>query len=147
MADWDQRFMDLAKFVGGWSKDRSRQVGCVIVGPDNGVRAIGFNGFPRGLDDDHDARHERPTKYLWTEHAERNAIYAAARSGIALAGCRMYLPWFPCVDCARAIVQAGLIELVCTEPDLIDPQWGEGFKVSTELLQEAGVSVRIIIPG
>src|SRR2546421_12647437 len=73
MADWDGRFMELARHVGTWSKDRSRQVGCVVVGPDNSVRAIGFNGFPRGLDDENEHRHQRPAKYLWTEHAERNA--------------------------------------------------------------------------
>lgn len=144
MADWDTRLMDLANHVGTWSKDRSRQVGCVIAAPDNTVRALGFNGFPRGLNDDDNDRHARPTKYLWTEHAERNAIYAAARNGISLAGCRMYLPWFPCVDCARAIVQAGLIELVSLAPDFADAQWGEGFRISVELLEEAGVEVRFL---
>jgi dCMP deaminase len=134
--------MDLARHVGGWSKDRSRQVGCIVVASDNSIRSIGFNGFPRGLNDDHDARHERPSKYLWTEHAERNAIYAAARNGISLAGCRMYLPWFPCVDCARAVVQAGIAELVCLEPDFTDPQWGDGFRVSIDLMSEAGLIVR-----
>lgn len=134
--------MDLALHVGGWSKDRSRQVGCIVVAPDNSIRSIGFNGFPRGLNDDHDARHERPNKYLWTEHAERNAIYAAARNGIPLAGCRMYLPWFPCVDCARAVVQAGIAELICLEPDFTDPQWGEGFRVAIDLMAESGLIVR-----
>ncbi len=142
MADWDSRFMDLARHVGTWSKDRSRQVGCVVVGSDNSVRALGFNGFPRGLDDEKEHRHQRPAKYLWTEHAERNAIYTAARNGVSLAGSRMYLPWFPCVDCARAIVQAGIIELIALPPDLADPQWGEGFAVSLELLKEALVTVR-----
>ena len=85
MADWDSRFMDLARHVGAWSKDRSRQVGCVVVGSDNSVRALGFNGFPRGLDDEKEQRHQRPAKYLWTEHAERNAIYSAARNGVS--GC------------------------------------------------------------
>lgn len=138
--------MDLADLVGTWSKDRSRQVGCVIVAPDNTVRTIGFNGFPRGLDDDDEARHVRPAKYRWTEHAERNAIYAAAKNGIPLANCRMYLPWFPCVDCARAIIQAGLAELVCKEPDLSDPQWGEDFRFSQELLGEAAVTIRFLSP-
>jgi dCMP deaminase len=110
------------------------------------VRAIGFNGFPRGLNDEEADRHQRPAKYLWTEHAERNAIYTAARNGVSLAGSRMYLPWFPCVDCARAIVQAGIVELIAMMPDLADPQWGEGFVVSTELLTEAGVTVRYVEP-
>ncbi len=144
MADWDSRFMDLARHVGSWSKDRSRQVGCIVVGPDNIVRAIGFNGFPRGLDDDVDERHERPTKYLWTEHAERNAIYTAARIGVSLAGCRMYLPWFPCVDCARAIVQTGITELIGRTPDSADEQWGEQFDIATKILSEAGILIRYL---
>jgi len=146
MTDWDRRFMKLAQHIGTWSKDQSRQVGCVIVGPHNIVTAMGFNGFPRGLDDESDYRHQRPAKYLWTEHAERNAIYNAARNGISLADNRMYLPWFPCVGCARAIVQAGIIELIAVEPDLTDPQWGQEFNVSIELFEEVGVTVRYIEP-
>ena len=56
----------------------------------------------------------------------------------------MYLPWFPCVDCARAIVQAGLVELVSLKPNFSDPQWGSQFVVSQELLKEAGIIVRYI---
>ncbi|PRX34221.1 dCMP deaminase [Paraburkholderia sp. BL18I3N2] len=144
MTDWDSRYMQLAKHVGGWSKDRSRKVGCVILGPTGDVLAMGFNGFPRGLDDDNDERHARPAKYLWTEHAERNAIYNAGRIGVSLVGARMYLPWFPCVDCARAIVQSGIVELVAFRPDFEDAQWGEGFSVSLALLQEAGTLVRFV---
>jgi dCMP deaminase len=142
MVNWDRRFMELARHVGNWSKDRSRRVGCVIVDGDNIIRAVGYNGFPRGLDDDNEARHQRPAKYLWTEHAERNAIYTAARVGLSLSGTRMYLPWFPCVDCARAIVQAGIMELIASPPDINDPQWGDSFSIAGELLGEAGVIVR-----
>ena len=141
---WDERFMALAEHIGTWSKDRGRQVGCVIVAPDNTIRAVGYNGFPRGLDDDNEGRHSRPTKYLWTEHAERNAMYVAARSGISIAGCRLYLPWFPCADCARGIVQAGLSEVIGRPPDISDSQWGASFEVSLELLKEAGVKVRFV---
>jgi dCMP deaminase len=139
---WDDRFMRLAKHVSEWSKDRSTKVGCVIVGPDREVRSVGYNGFPRGVDDDVDQRHMRPQKYAWTEHAERNAIYNAARIGIPLAGCTMYLPWFPCVDCARAIVQAGLSEIVAIEPDLSHAQWGEQFTQALGLLKESHVTLR-----
>lgn len=134
--------MELALHIAAWSKDRSTKVGAVIVGPDNDVRATGYNGFPRGIDDDIGNRHDRPHKYRWTEHAERNAIYNAARGGVALAGCRMYLPWFPCMDCARAIVQSGLSELVALEPDVTHATWGEDFRYALELLGEAGVTVR-----
>jgi len=145
MADWDARFMGLARYVGSWSKDRSTKVGCVIVGPANEVRAIGYNGFVRGLDDSDEARHERPAKYQWTEHAERNAIYHAAQVGSPLRGCRMYVPWFPCMDCARAIVQCGLVELIAQQPDLNDPRWGGDFRSSVEMLAEAGVRVRFVL--
>jgi dCMP deaminase len=87
---WDKFFMDMAKLVASKSKDRSRKVGCVIVGPDNEVRSVGYNGFPRGIADHIEWRHERPAKYKWTEHAERNAIYNSARAGIRTEGCRIY---------------------------------------------------------
>ena len=138
--------MELALAVGGWSKDRSRKVGCVIVGPNNEIRATGYNGFPRRVDDTPAERHERPLKYLWTEHAERNAIYNAAYSGIPLAGSRIYIPWYPCIDCARAIVQAGIVELVAMEPDWHDGQWGEGFHVARQMFDEAGILVRFLGP-
>lgn len=139
---WDDRFMNLAKHVAEWSKDRSTKVGCVVIGPDREVRSMGYNGFPRGINDEIERRHARPDKYTWTEHAERNAIYNAARVGIPLKGCTMYLPWFPCVDCARAIVQAGLKELVAIEPDMSHPQWGEQFASALILLQESDIELR-----
>lgn len=141
MADWDKRFMDLAVQIGSWSKDRSTQVGCVVVGPDREIRTTGYNGFPRGTQDDVEDRHTRPAKYRWTEHAERNAIYNAARIGIPLHGCRMYLPWFPCMDCARAMVQSGIRTLVAMRPDLAHAQWGEDFRLALELFSESGVEV------
>lgn len=136
LSDWDKRFLQLAEFVGNWSRDRSRKVGCVIVGARREVRAVGYNGFPCGVNDAADGRYDRPTKYLWTEHAERNAIFQAARGGIALDGCTMYLPWFPCMDCARAIVQSGIKRLIAVRPDLGDAEWGDQFRVALALLTE-----------
>jgi dCMP deaminase len=141
---WDERFLELALLIATWSRDRSRKVGCVIVGPNNDIRATGYNGFPRRVDDRPEERHNRPLKYLWTEHAERNAIYNAAYAGIPLAACRIYVPWYPCIDCARAIVQAGLVELVGLEPDWDDTLWGEGFQVARQMFDEAGVAVRFL---
>lgn len=134
--DWDRKFMGLAKHIAGWSKDRSRRVGCVIVGPNNEVRSTGYNGFPRGINDADETRHARPAKYAWTEHAERNAIYNAARCGISTEGCTMYVPWYPCMDCARGIVQAGIRTLVAIAPDEKDPIWGEQFRTVSEMFAE-----------
>lgn len=141
---WDDRWLGLAQHIGTWSKDRSRSVGCVIVGTSNQILSTGYNGFPRGVDDTVPQRHERPEKYAWTEHAERNAIYNAARSGVSLDGASMYIPWFPCAACARAIVQAGLSELVAVPQDeKPEPQWEHEFQVSKLLLEEGGVAVRL----
>lgn len=139
---WDAYFHKLVGVVASKSKDRSTKVGCIIVGPDNEIRSTGYNGFPRGVNDDVDERHERPAKYQWTEHAERNAIYNAARHGTPLGGCTAHLGWFPCVDCARALIQAGIVELVCDEPDLNHPTWGKDFVTAKVLLSEGGVRVR-----
>ncbi|WP_158768339.1 dCMP deaminase family protein [Paraglaciecola sp. L1A13] len=144
LTSWDQRYFELAQVVGSWSKDRSTKIGCVIVGPHNEIRSTGFNGFPRDADDDLDERHSRPAKYKWTEHAERNAIYNAARAGISLDGCRMYLPWFPCMDCARAIVQSGISELIAFSPNLEDQKWGEDFRFALDLFEECSVNVRFV---
>jgi dCMP deaminase len=142
MADWDLRFLGLAEYIGTWSKDRSTRLGCVIVGPHKEIRTTGYNGFPRGVADDLDDRHERPLKYKWTEHAERNAIFNAARAGISIDDCTMYVPWFPCMECARAIVQSGIATLVAYRPDMSNPTWGEDFRLSEALFEEAGVKVR-----
>jgi dCMP deaminase len=146
LTKWDHRFLAMTNLVAGWSKDRSTHVGAVIVGRGREVISTGYNGFPRGTNDDVSARHERPAKYLWTEHAERNAIYNAARRGIQTDGATMYLLWFPCADCARAIIQSGIAELVAEQPNLNDPRWGESFVSSMEMLTEAGVTLRLYDP-
>lgn len=147
MSNWDKRFMGLASHVASWSKDRSTKVGVVIVGPSNEVRSLGFNGFPRGCDDEVEERHKRPAKYFWTEHAERNAIYNAARVGIPIEGCRIYIPWFPCIDCARAIIQSGIKDIYCSQPDFRDQQWGKSFCLALEMLKECGVSINYCVDG
>lgn len=139
---WDLRFMELAQHIAGWSKDKSRQTGCVIVGPSHEVRAVGYNGFARGVDDDVEYRHERPEKYLWTEHAERNAIFNAARCGVSMMNCTAYIPWYPCMDCARALIQSGIANVVAYKPDFGDPKWGEQFKSVVTMFKEAQIRVR-----
>ena len=142
MADWNKRFIDVAKLVASWSKDRNRKVGCVIVDKDNRIISTGYNGFPSGINDDVDSRQERPAKYLFTEHAERNSIYSAVNHGISTKGCTMVLEWYPCADCARAIIQSGIKKVVCGEPDFNDDRWGESFKASAEMFEEAGIEIK-----
>ena len=139
---WDKRWMDLAKLVASWSKDRSTKVGAVIVDRRNVLLSIGWNGFPRRVNDNVEERHERPAKYKWTEHAERNAIYNAASEGIELFDSTIYIPWYPCADCARGIIQSGISEVVVVEPDWNDERWGEDFKMVKEMFDEVQLHIR-----
>ena len=139
---WDDSFLAIAREAAKRSKDESTKVGSVIVGPDNEIRSIGYNCFPRGINDDAPERHTRPKKYLYFEHAERNAIYNAARVGIPLKGCSIYLSWLPCADCARAIIQAGISGIVTDNIDIPD-RWQDSIKAALEMLGEAGVPIRV----
>lgn len=139
----DRHFMEMAISVSKNSADRSRKVGAVIVSPEGEVISIGWNAFPRGVIA-LDERFERPEKYLWTEHAERSAIYAAARKGVSTQGCTIYVPWFPCMDCARGIVLSGICRLVALKPDVADEKWGEHFIAALKLFEECGVVVSFI---
>ena len=145
---WDELFILQAALISQKSKDPSTKVGCVIVGDDNAVLSMGFNGFPRGVEEDYDNRWNRPEKYNWVEHAERNAIYNAARNGIKLAGTRLYLNYEPkpCADCARAIIQSGIIEVI--GPDRVFSGKGAGKHYSIDhsniMFSEAGIMTRTV---
>ena len=128
------------------SKDPNTHVGCVIAGPDHNIRSTGYNSFPRGIRDDVPERLERPEKYMWIEHGDRNAIYAAARVGTPLEGCTMYLPGLPCMDCGRAIIQVGIVEVVYdqawqTEWEKTTPRYVPDFLRVRILLEEGGVKL------
>jgi dCMP deaminase len=167
--NWDEMFIEMAMLVAKKSKDPSTKVGCVIVGDDNAVLSTGFNGFPRGVREELNfeerfpladpmfakcfpkldpERWDRPQKYSWIEHAERNAIFNAARHGIMLAGARAYLNWepHPCADCSRALIQSGIVEII--GPDIPFGGAGNGTHYDTsladEMCGEAGVKIRTI---
>ena len=136
---WIKRFMDLARTFASWSEDYSTQVGAVVVSDDKDIQSSGWNGLPRGVEPT-DERFERPNKYYYFEHAERNAIYNAVRNGVSLNGSHMFVTHYPCPDCARAIIQAG-IKHVYFISKLGGDKWDEGNAASEAMLKEAGVSV------
>ena len=141
MEKWDKKFIKLSSHISDWSKDKKKKVGAVIVDSDNIVLSMGYNGIPRDCDDTDETRYERPTKYLFTEHAERNAIYHAARHGVSLKGCKMYVTLFPCADCARAMIQSGITKLIAPEPNLKHEVWGEHFKAAIQMMEEAKIDI------
>lgn len=142
MNKWDSRFMELADTVAGWSKDTGHKCGAVIIREDTmDIIAIGYNGLPRGMDDSVSRYTDKPEKYFFTEHAERNAIYNAARKGSLTNDYTMYVSWFPCADCARAIVQAGIKRIVCRQPVSSNPIWVESFRHANHILLSCNVEV------
>lgn len=132
---WDQRFLDLAAHIGSWSKDPGTRVGAVIVRPDRTIASVGYNGFPRGVDDTYGTRDD---KLLRTVHAEMNAILSANEK---LTGCTLYVyPLCPCANCAAAIIQAG-ITMVVHPLHKPRPEWEASFMVATDMLTQAGVGL------
>ena len=139
---WDRRFLELAKHISKWSKDPSTKVGCVVVGEDREIRSTGFNGFPRGIEDDSDRLEDREQKYPLICHAEENAIMHAARIGISLKGNTAYISWPPCSRCARSLIQAGVNEVVFPAGVDVPKRWRPDFDIAIAMMNEAGIAVR-----
>lgn len=141
--NWEEYFMGIAQLSALRSKDPSTQVGACIVDDDHKVVSIGYNGMPRGISDSiipwgHGEGLD--SKYLYVCHAELNAILNT-RNGAQLKGCTLYVTLFPCNECAKAVVQVGIKEIVYLE---LDEKHEEGiaFKASKKILEMAGVKVR-----
>lgn len=134
---WDKRYLQLAEFVAQWSKDPSTKTGAVLVSPKNFVVAVGYNGFPRGVQDTEFRLNDRETKYKIIVHNERNVIISAAQN---LTSFTMYgWPFMPCASCAGMIIQAGISRVVAHKND--NPRWQTDFKLTQEIFSEAGVTL------
>ena len=138
---WDEYFMGVALLAAKRSKDPNTQVGACIVNTDNRIISTGYNGFPSGISDD-DFPWDREgdfleTKYPYVCHAELNAILN--HPGTSLAGCSIYVALFPCNECAKAIIQAGIAEVVYLSDKYADTPVTQASK---RMLQAAGVRLR-----
>ncbi len=135
---WDEYFMGISKLSGMRSKDPSTQVGACIVSEDNKILSMGYNGFPMGCSDDAfpweregDTLH---TKYAFVTHSELNAILNYR--GGSLSGAKLYVSLFPCNECAKAIIQAGIRTVVYESDKYADTPSGIA---SRKMLDAAGV--------
>jgi dCMP deaminase len=135
---WDEYFMGVARLSSLRSKDPNSQVGACIVGPDNKIRSMGYNGFPLGCSDDEFpwAREgdTMDTKYAYVCHSELNAILNYR--GGSLEGCKIYVTLFPCNECAKAIIQSGIKTVVYDENKY---DGTPSVEVSKKLMNAAGV--------
>ena len=112
---WDEYFMGIAMLSGMRSKDPNTQVGACIVDPEHKILSMGYNGFPLGCSDDEfpwvrEGEDPLKTKYVYTVHSELNAILNFR--GGSLEGAKLYVSLFPCNECAKAIIQAGIKTIV-----------------------------------
>lgn len=134
------KFMTIARAVAEYSKDRNTKVGAVAIDDNLNIIATGYNGFPRGVDDNVDERHTRPEKYLWTAHAEENLVSQAAYGGRSLKGSTVLVTaLFPCATCARMLIQAGVRRIIA--PPLDTDRWAESNQVAKTMFHEANIEV------
>ncbi len=138
---WDEYFMGIAMLAAKRSKDPSTQVGACIVSSENIIISTGYNGMPKGCSDDDFpwGREGADTKYPFVVHAELNAILNA--NGRDLRGSRVYVALFPCNECAKAIIQSGVKEVVYLSDKYADTM---STLASKRMLNAAGVSYRQI---
>lgn len=136
---WDNRFIELAKLAGSWSKDPSTQVGAVIVDENNRIVSVGYNGFPRGIEDNKRLL-DREEKYDIIVHAEVNALMFANKS---VERCTLYTwPFQPCSRCAGLIIQSGIKRVVSVVHE--EDRWKKNFMISRKLFKEADIEMEFI---
>ena len=140
LTKWDLRFLRIAHEVRSWSKDPSTKCGCVLV-KDRRVIATGYNGFPANISDSLDRYQNREFKLAAVVHAEKNALFNAAKNGSTTEGCTAYVTWPPCSQCASALIQAGVSKVICPSPKTAPERWRDNFILANNLLHEAGVTV------
>lgn len=141
MTNWDLRFLGLAQYISQWSKDPSTKVGAVIADRKNRIISIGYNGFPRGINDD-ERLMDRDKKLAIILHAEKNALIFANKS---LENSVIYTyPFMPCSACAASIIQAGIARVVSVANENI--RWVDNFKLSQEIFREAGIELCLYKP-
>jgi len=137
MTKWDKRMLDLVATVATWSKDPSTRVGAAVVDAKNRVVSLGFNGFPRAVNDDPQVMRDRDEKLRRTIHAEENALLFATRP---VEGCTIYVTHPPCGRCAAKLIQAGIARVVCDAPDVeFIQRWGTEMASAGQMFAEAGV--------
>ena len=139
-SNWDVRFLELASHVSTWSKDPSTKVGAVIANDMRQVLSLGYNGFPRGVEDRKSRYEDRATKLLFVAHAERNALDNAFAD---VRGATLYTTLCPCNECAKSIVQRGIRRVISYAPTY---EIVERFNIGTTrlLFKEAGVELVLI---
>jgi len=139
---WNKRFLELADQVASWSKDPSTKVGCVVVNNDKIVVSVGYNGFPRGVQDSEDRYNDRSLKYLLVQHAEANAISSAREP---LDGFTAFVTHYPYSNCMGLLIQSGIKTVVTTAPSpALQERFADSFRAAQLMCDEAGIELIIM---
>ena len=141
---WVEYFRNLPHQVKLKSKDENTQIGAIIVGKDKEIVSTGYNSFPRGLKDYEKERQERPEKYYWFEHTERNFnIQWFSRIGVSTKGCTMYLSCGVPFRLSRGIINSGIIRIFCERGDVTKSKhWEENYDRSWTMLERNGIDIQ-----
>lgn len=133
-------------FASKHSNDPVTQNGAVLVSAEGSIIGMGANTFPKGVQLLPE-RLERPAKYAFMEHAERNAIYDAAKRGLKTEGGTLYCPYVACADCARAIIQAGIVKVVAHGRlmDKAPERWLDSIRIGDAMFADAGIEKTVIV--
>ena len=135
MDKWDIRFYSLALEIASWSKDPTSKVGCVAVAPGNRHFVTGYNGFPPSIPDDEDKLYNKKLKNEFMVHAEANCIINTTQ---LLNGWTMYITKAPCLNCAKLVVNSGVVRLLCPQPE---GTWKDDQVKALGLLTTVGIKV------
>lgn len=142
---WHRRFLDVCRLISTWSKDPSTKTGCTVVDADGNIVSTGYNGFARGVFDGPGRYALREVKYRFVVHCDTNAMYSAARRGVSLQGCTMYLTGPPCCECVKGIIQVGIVRVVWPEDNAFEKdaatqaRWRDSIFAADTMAKEAGV--------
>ena len=144
-SDKASQYFRIAEAVSKLSKDPAKKVGCVLLNPEtHGVISVGFNGFPMGVNESIASRWQRPEKYSFVSHAEANAVSLAASAGVSTKNATCVVTCFPCSDCAKLLIQAGIRRVVTREANMESEKWGKSFKYSKIMLSEVGIDIQYV---
>ena len=136
---WDKRLLGLSQTISEWSQDPSTKVGAVIASEDNRILSVGYNGFPKGVDDDVERYKDRPLKLKLVCHAERNALDNAH---FDVSGATLYSTLFPCNECAKSVIQRGIVRVVTPRPNMEDNRFN--WEEAILMYKEANIKILFI---
>lgn len=137
---WNVRFIELAEHFSTWSRDPSTKIGAIAISESKQILSIGYNGFPRGIEDSEERLNDRETKYKFVVHAEKNLIYNATLNGVSLKNSNLYVFGLPCCgECAKAVIQVGIKKICCGFDGDYKDNWKESVEFAQNLFTEAKV--------